>query len=455
MRSHWLGLVSAALAACGDNLPAPETYGVSSGTRLEARFWDAGGGARIFRAWFDRELRVECTFDLATDGRFRCMPTPANQSLVYGDAACTGSLVTVPVCRPAPAFAFGPARATPGCGRSLSRPIHEVGGVHAATVFSKSFDGACRPHVLESGYQAHQLGAERPPDEFVGATLAVRGDARLAPYVLVGDDGSALFDGVWDTRRNGECGPTGLSTTCKPVEIALHYDFLFSDAGCTMNNAAADLSDARPCHLPTAVVGHGSPFGSELLEIGAQLPVGSVYRRNSSSVTCTTEVPIDDETFWLEGAPIPNESFAPMSSVSEGTGRVRAERWVDGEGRSLAASRGFVDTEQDEACYPRELADGARCVSSFGETKDTFSDASCKTPVLFWTGEKPPLVFTVHHARDACDHVEYDAAYETGDAVTQVSYFQMQTTGCTAVQVPPDVTLYKLGAKVAVPRLDR
>ena len=252
------GLVWATLVACGDNIVSD--YGVSGGTRLEPRFWDAGDGARVLRAWFDRELRIECRFDLATDGRFRCLPTDANSNLAFADPACTRPLTIVLACAPAPAFAFGSTRPTPGCGRSLTRAIHEVGGVYGTSVFRKEPGGACMPEGMASGYRAYELGAERDPTEFVGAALEAQGDARLVPYVLVADEGSRLFDGIRDTQRNCECGASGSVGSCRPLEIALHYDFLFSDAACTKNDAVVDLSDYRPCHSPTAVVGDGEPL---------------------------------------------------------------------------------------------------------------------------------------------------------------------------------------------------
>jgi len=451
MRHHLLALASVSCIACGDNLAVPD-YGVSGGTRLEPRFLDAGAGARVVRGWFDRELRVECFFDVATDGRIRCLPSQANLPAVFGDAACTRPLTISPACAPVPTFAFGPSRATPHCGRSLSQPVQEVGAVHAGSVFRKDFIDGCVPQGVAPGDRAYELGVERDPTEFVGATLVAEGDARVVPYALVGDDGSKLLDGIWDTQRNGECGPTGSSELCAPVEIALHYDFMFSDAECTKNDAAIDLSDARPCHPPTAVLGNGS----QLREIGAQIPVGSAYRRDSAGGTCTPEIPYDDETYWVEGAPIALESLASLSRVLDGNGRVRAERWIDGAGQSLAVAKSFFDTDLKEACSPRVFADGVRCaVSSAAQFGDGFLDAACKTPIMAWSGEKPRFGYMVHHAANDCDHVEFDAAYEVGDAVAADTYFVKGQTGCTSAPVSMGTTLYKLGAKIDPPEIAR
>src|SRR5205085_1655034 len=110
-------VVVAVAGACGDDA-SPPTYGITAGRRLEPRFWDAGGGARLFRMWFDRELGAECHFELAADGRFRCLPDVYYQRKEFADASCTRMVVIAPECEPAPTFAWGYRRMTPSCGRS-------------------------------------------------------------------------------------------------------------------------------------------------------------------------------------------------------------------------------------------------------------------------------------------------------------------------------------------------
>ena len=143
-----------------------------------------------------------------------------------------------------------------------------------------------------------------------------------------------------------------------------------------------------------------------------------------------------------------------MSRVLDGNGRVRAERWIDDGGRSLAAPRSFFDTELDEPCYPSVFAEGIRCVtSSAAQWSHTFSDAGCNDPVVPWSGEKPPFVYATHYAANECDNIEFEAAYQTGSTVTQGTYFVQQETSCTSVPLPMGTTLYKLGGEVDVPRL--
>src|SRR5688572_20672983 len=94
-----------AAVACGDN--SRPDVDVSGGRRLEPRFWDAGDGARVFRAWFDRALGVECRFGPATDGSYRCVPLEARTDVAFADSACTRLLTIAPACGPPPTYARG------------------------------------------------------------------------------------------------------------------------------------------------------------------------------------------------------------------------------------------------------------------------------------------------------------------------------------------------------------
>lgn len=451
------------LGACGDNIspPAP-VYGVQAGARLEPRFWDAGDGARLLRAWYDRELDVECRFDLAADGRFRCLPTELPSRTLYADAACTTALVAWPACKPQPRFAGGDARATAECPRPAARPMFEIGAEHAATRVFEMAGDTCRPVDVPKGHRVYLRGNERPPTQFVAAALdASPATSRLVPYVYRGEDGSFEATGIWDSERDAECNGSNLAPpaeeqACYPTEIALHYDFLFSDASCT-EFAAVDLADARPCHPPTAVNTSAQPYGRYFREIGAQIPPEAVHRSESPG-TCSPE-PLwtFDETFWREGSAIPQDAYASLITVFDGRSRILAARYVAETGEPLSTSQRFFDTTIDLPCDPVRVAHGTRCLGAFstnvGMLEGLHADPACTTPVVYYGETPPPLVLAPHVARDACDDIQYDAAYAVGAKLETDMIYRRDGTACVERPLGSGEHVYRVGARVELPVL--
>lgn len=447
--------VVVACAGCGDNTAPPGVVGIEAGARLEPRFWSAEGGARVLRAWFDRELGVECTFQLATDGRYRCLPVRGPLASAFADAACTTPIVIVPACSPVPAMAPGRGQATATCDEDAAVPVYPVGAVRASTeVYFGAPGNSCLAATLDAELRAYDLGAEVAPGTFVGADLVVRasGADRVAPYALVADDGAVENVGQWDTERDGEC--TG-GLRCVPTEIALHDDFLYSDDTCTVP-AAADLSSVRPCARATAVLTSDAPFGTHFLALGAEVPAAAVHRSDGGG-TCSPESGAFAEHFYLEGAPIPLETLPALMPVREGTGRLRAERYEATPGTPLAAATFFFDDELGTPCAPTRFADGWRCLrndQSFPEARYFFADPDCETMPLALVAAPPPALAVVNHvAADACDTVRYDAAYLVGDEVVATLVYTRQGTACISRPVEAGEHLYRVGAPVDLPRL--
>ena len=446
----WIALIAS--AACGDGSSSnpPAAGGIRDGSRLEARYWDAGDGARVLRVWFDRAQGIECAFQRSPDERYRCLPTGetvASLSNEFADAACTQPIVTWPSCAPPPTAILSAGEPTPSCPADFARSVFEV-GAESTTLFLGT-DTGCSPWALTPDQRAFHVGTERPANEFVGADLVVQDSARLAPFTFQADDGAVEIVSIWDTERDAECAPSGPfsdeKTRCGPVEIALHHDFLWSDDTCTVH-AAADLSPFRPCFPPTAVVGDGEPFGSNLLEIGARIPDGQAHRTDDTGM-CTPETTGSVDGFYLEGPPIPLEALAELTSVVEGTGRVRAALYAPPGDEPLARAGSFRDTTLDTDCYPARFADGFRCVPSGAlELGGAFADADCTSP-LVPTAAPPSLIPSRHTATDACDFVAFDGAFEAGTPFDGTEIFVLDGSGaCVASPVSPDLIYYAPGA---------
>ncbi len=457
---RWLVVVGA-LAGCGDNASGrPAVAGIRDGTRLVARYL-AADGAAVFRIWHDTERGIDCAFQPASDGEYRCLPnwpdvTYANDE--YADASCTQPVVRAPRCQ-APRYAFGRAMATARCNKPSGRAVFAVGPARASRTVFVYRAGVCQEAFTIGAADAlYDLGDKLPATDFVAAQLGPASSDALAPYTFTADDGAIQADAVWDAVRGGECGGGGRAEPprCRPSEVALHYDFVWADAACSIQ-AAVDLSQNRPCATPTAIVGFGA--GPNLRELGARVPAADVHHTNMDNV-CTLAPPqmtSDPNDFYLEGAAILDDTLPVMSRVLDGAGRVRAERYADAAGHPLAASRGFYDTVVDEHCYPSQFLDGTvRCVPNSTAYADAagsggiYADAACTQPIAAYDAAAPPMpaIVVTHAPRDACDAVLYDATHAAGAPYTGALFGGRD---CTPLERNALLTYYTLGAAIELP----
>jgi hypothetical protein len=70
----------------------PGKDAVTSGSRVKAQWFMGADGSRQFRGWLDTATGEPCTYVMATDGAYRCLPPSVPSitwSVVYADDACT------------------------------------------------------------------------------------------------------------------------------------------------------------------------------------------------------------------------------------------------------------------------------------------------------------------------------------------------------------------------------
>jgi hypothetical protein len=294
-----VGLLVLAGATCGSGSVARANtaiYGVVSGSRLRARFYDGGEGAILFGGWFDSELGVDCTFVRTRDGATRCLPS--GQPAVWMDATCTmpvwraevpGSLppyVTAWLPQGAAAYALGEpytgavhdtGNATWGWERSCLG-IDTGGGSYfsmraeisperlvAATISSVPIDdGKLFVRTLQGDDGSSQVAVEvngrlvRGPQlsSFPPATFSFLGSGRLRAPSYVDAQGQLLvesLDGFIDTQADVPCQPVrfGDGLRCVPWRLAhVTRSGPYLDAGCTTL-----LSESRRAWGPTTTAG--------------------------------------------------------------------------------------------------------------------------------------------------------------------------------------------------------
>jgi hypothetical protein len=208
-----VGLLVAATAPQGSEAaaaPEPVLAGVVSGSRLRARFYDGGGGALLFRGWFDSELGLPCAFTRTPNGPMRCLP--AGQPAVFSDSTCTMpvwgiSNTAFQGTLPRYVTAFVPQGGPAGAAYLLGEPY--------TGVVRNTSAGVCLDSVVRSSsYTFYRTGAEIPPERFVAAaiTLVPVDDGRLVLRTTQADDGSSqaaveVSGPVWLAWRTGALPP--------------------------------------------------------------------------------------------------------------------------------------------------------------------------------------------------------------------------------------------------------
>jgi hypothetical protein len=162
-----------------DGTTGEPAEGFTSGQRIKARSTTtitstADGAMRsvtTFGGWFDSARNEECTPQLASDGKTRCMPVsiPATTDY-YADAACTAVLALTldSSCTPSlPMYVRLPVPAS--CPQTVGGKLHARGATTTA-YYTKSGANCTGPMTL-AGFTWHMVGAEVPASSFAEMTV--------------------------------------------------------------------------------------------------------------------------------------------------------------------------------------------------------------------------------------------------------------------------------------------
>jgi len=168
------GKPRANLAAAGDPLaalPLARADAERSGRRLRARTLQGADGSRQFVGWFDAALEMDCSFAVASDGAWRCLPVGAETGRFFGDAACTQRLATLPRGCSAPAYAV--LNDPSACVSRATKQVFSLGARYAGPIAYSFVAGACSAVtsadlVLTDLYL---VGDEASAESFVEAIL--------------------------------------------------------------------------------------------------------------------------------------------------------------------------------------------------------------------------------------------------------------------------------------------
>jgi hypothetical protein len=134
---------------------------------VAAIFDETGAPTRdLVPGWYDTERNVDCSFRVAADGKFRCLPVAAPATLFFADASCQGPTRLAgfggPTCGSDPRYALEPSQTCPSSAR-----VYQLGGPKDEPLGSALSNGRCAQLPLKNVYPANEVDAA----SFVEASL--------------------------------------------------------------------------------------------------------------------------------------------------------------------------------------------------------------------------------------------------------------------------------------------
>lgn len=384
----------------------------ASGSRLAARVYDGGDGARMFIGWRDTMLDIDCAWRVAADGRWRCLPALpepraylTDMDIVHADPTCSSPHLVLPsAMAPVPRWALLPPDAPAFCGEDL-RPVRVVGVAGAVALGPDLFARVgpeCISTTVTPPYVIHAVGREEPPGTFVGADLVVEPrDARLAARVLVADDGARFAIGAYDREADRPCTSLSFATDrCVPLTLAWDAG-RFGDASCSIpvaySSDGAPASGGEDCAPLAAITGwRCGGGGASVRSIEAE--ASGEYERDAAGAC--SDARLAHHRTWTFGGEL---DLPTLGVALAGTGRLRASVLATATGAPIAAAGGiwfpyFEDTALGVRCSVATACDGRTvCMPDASGPPDPstlrFADAACTVPLVsVWRGpsECPP-----------------------------------------------------------------
>lgn len=152
--------------------PVPEAEAAEDGSRLVNVYWTTADGLKTPVGYYDKQLGTPCIFSLASDGKFRCLPSLPSALLgnYFSDAACSVQLAydAKSSCE-VPVIVNRVAEVEGKCGFRQTR--YSLGPAYSGSVYSGTPDncGLASVHALDA-YNFYSVGAEIPPTTYVEGT---------------------------------------------------------------------------------------------------------------------------------------------------------------------------------------------------------------------------------------------------------------------------------------------
>jgi len=135
----------------------------TSGSRLKAYWITAPDGSKQFNnQWWDSQLNIDCSFTVAQDGNWRCMPAASAASAIFfSDAGCTTALFytfcSIPLTT---TYLLVSTTSGTGCSGTTTQTLRQRGSQHTATVYQGTPTScSAAPSTSTASYAFYTIGA--------------------------------------------------------------------------------------------------------------------------------------------------------------------------------------------------------------------------------------------------------------------------------------------------------
>lgn len=431
-------------SSAGSYTPPPWVPAFTSGARLRARVFDAGGQARSFIGWFDSALGFDCVSTPVVGGPNRCMP-PLVGAVVYLDDECTeaaATLPTDPVSGSAPPFVVDEHAGDQLCGSYRGWSVGASQTV--TTVFELAPGGACEP-VLK-GATVHAL-APVALDTFAALDVTNEEISGFAwRQVERGADGSFRAVSGLDGPNGDPCevlaAPFGARRWCLPKARVRRAD-VYADGGCGERaipldpcelNSLAPIVDLREdrCIDETPYVYAAGDIVDVLFTEDGVCGVGAPGKGRKLGA----KQPINDPPA-ADSRGVPGEVLDLVLDVF-------ADVPIRADGSFMRDAGDFTSL-----CEARKTPIGTRCIPPFILHGRTYADAACTTKVVpLEPSLCPPVLYIgVGVANASIEHVHSFGAVVSGQIYSDA-------TG-TCEPIPSgDATWYGFGDEIPLYTFD-
>ena len=263
--------------------------------RLGLRLYEADDGLRLPLGLRDRELDVDCTPALQSDGSFACAPSQSVNTIDFFDPACERPAVVVEPGVPVPAIA-SIVEAT-GC-----TGYRTVGGEVAGARYRRA-GATCVASSLAPGERI--FAADAPLAlPLLERTLEAAPGRRLQRILLRGGGMQFADDRLFDTATRADCALLELDTVTRCIPADLAFATSLFAPGCAVEVRVAELP-AHTCKPLAFAVASTDP-GIAIQAIGDPV-TDTLFRPEGKQ--CTPYAGVPDTVMHALGPPIDPSAF--------------------------------------------------------------------------------------------------------------------------------------------------
>ena len=161
--------------------PIPAAEAAEDGSRIVNVYQSTEDGLRTPAGLYDKQLKINCSFRIASDGKNRCLPFTSHASHFYSSSLCSDSSEVAMVSKGSCAPEFISVGVTDNkCPLSSKVKIYNVGAkivvpaiyFSSAVIYYRSGDSCVsRPLSSYPDSDFYKVGSEIPPTNYVEGFL--------------------------------------------------------------------------------------------------------------------------------------------------------------------------------------------------------------------------------------------------------------------------------------------